>query len=149
MILLCGTEIPAAKLQIRQALTDANFNVAADTEATLFDACTLLQDDSTLFLLNNQTGINTKMALKIAYAMLKSRPIVINRPLEFQSDVSLFLRDLLNQRQNKFILCNYEIFESSDIQQLARNVTTEPVKYAVTKHESVLISSYLKAQFRA
>jgi hypothetical protein len=95
-----------------------------------------------------QREIDNKMAQQILYAMLKHKPVILIQPPTFSTNVNYFSRIVISSRLSKIIICDLRMLDLQDLQELLRNITSELANYTLTRHEDIIIRSYLKSYLR-
>jgi hypothetical protein len=108
----------------------------------------LIKQNDSYILFTSSEPITPDIALEIMYAMTLRKPVILLAPPIFSKDIDLFSREMIMNRLSKILVCDVQLLDQGDLHQFLHNAAREPMNYVITKHETALIKSRLKAYFR-
>lgn len=97
---------------------------------------------------NKGNALDDRATREVLFAILRRKPVVLLHPPAFSADSPMFARELIMDRLSKFLICDLEMLDDTDLQSFLENSAAEPINYVLTKHETTLIRSLLRAHFR-
>jgi hypothetical protein len=101
---------------------------------------------SPFHIIYNDGLIDEEIALQIAYAMLKDRPILITSPADLSEKVSSFIRGVITRHVHSFHSASLSELELTELSLLLNKL--KPTDYSLSKNEKVLINAQVKTHFR-
>lgn len=111
-----------------------------------------IQDVSFLTINNVRGPINKELALHIAYALLISKPVMLQELPAFSDDVDTFLQRIIGGRLHHFAVCNLTKRGCSpqEVKSALRHLAgSQRIDYALNAHDEVLIRSKIRSYLRA
>lgn len=96
---------------------------------------------------DEESEVDTTLALLIGYAMLNEKPIVLPTNLHFST--TLFMRELILKRSNKIILADVKMLGDEDQRAFFKSISSSNLKYSFNKHERILLQAALRTYFKA
>ncbi|HET7302590.1 MAG TPA: hypothetical protein VFI74_04640 [Candidatus Saccharimonadales bacterium] len=121
---------------------------AYEQAAHSFDA---IRDVSFLTINNAHGPITKELALHIAYALLVSKPIMLQELPAFSDEVDTFLQRIIGARLHHFAVCNLTKRGCSpqEVRSALRHLATaQGVDYALNTHDIILIQSKIRSYLR-
>ena len=108
----------------------------------------MIRRNHSYILFSSHRLITPEIALELLYAMLHKKPIILLTPPMFTKSIDLFSEHAITSRLSKILVCDVQLLDEVDLHQFLHSAAEVPMNYVITKHETALIQSRLRAYFR-
>jgi hypothetical protein len=136
---------------IHGSLNAANYSFmesCADNYSTTLEFYQRIPQTSVHIISNKHSPLDRFSTYSLLYAMLKKRAIILISPPAFKDDVDPFSKEVILNRLSKLIVSDISLLDQGDLRMIITNTAAAPVNYVLTKQETVLVKSHLRAYFR-